>query len=1264
MIIHPLVKPKNSRRPLPGTHQDIKLMIGPKILKILKTVIAFIFHCRVFVGVRPDSTDAPAIIFFPLSFNRLYCGFAGLMTCNLPGKSPKTRVDLSLSDVWEKMKNAGLQNILSEGKPAATYLNSVDTLQQLDVIVAGFKREETQSCLFFQADQSVNLSHIVEEMKLFLENEEKKLEEQTVVIDSVDLETINSRLISLKDICWILEKDILANLQKILLLSGTENKSAVSPAAFRKYRKLNLLLNALDRLEVRGRDSAGIQLTFVLKNEKILDSILRQITINGWEDDFRNRTQKGDLLNRSIFMSTGRENDDGTVSVTFTYKTFSIVGELGRNVAELRHVIQCDPILQSFAAEESVCETALTHTRWASVGSITEENCHPVNNYTIIPSTSPYPFYPGMEAQINVVLNGDIDNYSALRQSLESQSDLIAPDVTTDTKIIPLQIEKYLMAGNPLTDAFRLALNDFEGSHAIAMTSNLEPGKMFLALKGSGQAIYVGFSDDQYMFSSELYGLVEVMPRFIKMNGEADNGKTSGQIFVVDQNGRSGLQGITACFYDGTAIHLTDHDIQTAEITTRDIDRSNYPHYFLKEISESALSIKRTLRGKYRITSSEQNDRHVTFNLGTDIVPNTVRFGLQNGSIHDIVVIGHGTAAVAGQAISDALAYYLKGKGLTISARIASELSGFGLKDNLSDTLVITITQSGTTTDTNRAVAMAKERGAHIIAIVNRRQSDITAKSHGVFYTSDGRDIEMSVASTKAFYAQIVAGQVLALYFAKLLGTQTENDIATALRHLESAPQLMDRIFSQRDLIAASVQKTVHKRYWAIVGSGPNKAAADEIRIKLSELCYKTISSDVIENKKHIDLSAEPLILVCASGNPPPVMEDVVKDVAIFKAHKAAVIVFADEGDHRFDQIADAVITIPVAPTPLHVIFNTMAGHLWGYYAACAIDAESKIFREFRGRLATELTQRAQKKLSVFDTIADVTFRRLINEFYSLFNTHRQKGAFNGLDVKTITNLSLLLKYVTGKLPLQDIRQEFRIEANLVNLFDFLDSTLGAAIDELARPIDAIRHQAKTVTVGTSRKEKELKGIIFDLLATLNFSAKNLTYREVLTVNRIQPAIATIRGYTLYDVNGLDEQGNPAEASMIVIRTKGGIAERMKSRADTSTALMGTKRMIVSSGHIYVGKGKSDGMPIVIIPLLGDNNFVSNLLLMHIYYNEGLTLREKTNVLGYRYHDIRNLVNEFNFPWHDEYLEAFSLEELFSEPIEGIAGRIKSQFSK
>ena len=432
--------------------------------------------------------------------------------------------------------------------------------------------------------------------------------------------------------------------------------------------------------------------------------------------------------------------------------------------------------------------------------------------------------------------------------------------------------------------------------------------------------------------------------------------------------------------------------------------------------------------------------------------------------------------------MADALESRLKGSGIRVEARVGSELSGFCLEDDLSDTLVIPITQSGTTTDTNRAVAMAAERGAQVIAIVNRRQSDITAKADGVFYTSDGRDIEMAVASTKAFYSQIVAGRILALYLALTLKTLSGERIAMELRRLEQTPALMQRVLARKEEIRLAAEKLAKaKRYWAVVGSGPNKAAADEVRIKLSELCYKTISSDIIENKKHIDLSAEPLIIVCAAGNPEAVTGDIVKDVAIFKAHKSSVVVFADEGEKRFDPIADAVIPIPKASMPLPVILNTVAGHLFGYYAACSIDEDALFLREFKGRLNLLMVEQAKRNMSLYESIADAELRRLVNDFTVSFNRLRNDGAFSLTGIRTIADLIILLKYAAGKLPLDDFRHDFPAAGETASPIDLLDITLGHAVDELSRPIDAIRHQAKTVTVGTSRKETPLKGIIFEL---------------------------------------------------------------------------------------------------------------------------------------------------------------------------------------
>jgi len=245
-----------------------------------------------------------------------------------------------------------------------------------------------------------------------------------------------------------------------------------------------------------------------------------------------------------------------------------------------------------------------------------------------------------------------------------------------------------------------------------------------------------------------------------------------------------------------------------------------------------------------------------------------------------------------------------------------------------------------------------------------------------------------------------------------------------------------------------------------------------------------------------------------------------------------------------------------------------------------------------------------------------------------------------------------------GKLPLEDFWNDFRGDNGPASPLDLLDFTLAQAAEDLSRPVDAIRHQAKTVTVGTSRKAAPLRGIFFDLLRELGFTVKDLSSRDIIVLNRIQPGVEAIKGYTLYGIDRLDDDGRPADQTTITIRARGGVSLGMASRAEGTKALMGTKRMIVRIGRLYVGRGKSDGAPIVIIPLL-KGGMVRSLLLIHVRYNEALALREKVEVIGYAYNDIRNLVNEYNLAWDDRYLETFTLESLLSEPPEVIAGKIK-----
>jgi glutamine---fructose-6-phosphate transaminase (isomerizing) len=1249
------------------------------MLRHCRKIVHFIRGCKIHVGRDPQGVEAPALILFPHRPMILCCGLAGILTLRLKTRPAAAGIDLSILFARAAEKNlsaflSGTMRTDFKSVPLTSYLGGIQIQAAMERELLRMKGEEAFGKIFYDEEEMRRLTLLSNKMTAFLMEEERLLETQAGRISTADLETINHGLVLIRDLVWGLDRDILENVGRISHLAGVDGIAGVAREALPKYRKLNFLLNSLDRLEVRGRDSAGIQISFVAADSGTLGRIMAGLRESGFGDELDRRMAPGDLADGSITGSPVVGTDFKSVplsrTLSFTYKTAEVIGELGRNVRELRKQVTEDRLFHAFARLPVTFETALTHTRWASVGSITEENCHPVGNFTLSSDGGAvgaqekfYPAYGMGPWNLNVVLNGDIDNYQTLREALETEGMSIAPEVTTDTKIIPLRIEKYLLTGQDLTEAFRRAVGDFEGSHAIAMTSNVEPGKVFLALKGSGQSIYIGITPDRYLFSSELYGLVEETPFFIKMDGERparpEKPEAVGQIAILDQDSPGGAAGIRGLFYDGTPLLFGEDAVKRAEITTRDIDRGDYPHYFLKEITESVLSVRKTLRGKYRIEQEGGIERAI-FNLGPDIVPERVREALRGKKIRRIAVIGHGTAAVAGSAVADAMEVYLRGSGILVEARIASELSGFFLENDLSDTLIIPITQSGTTTDTNRAVAMAAERGAKVIAIVNRRQSDITAKADGVFYTSDGRDIEMAVASTKAFYSQIVAGHILALDLARLLSTLTDERIAKELRLLEQAPEMMGKVLARKEEIHGAVERLAKgRRYWAVVGSGPNKAAADEIRIKLSELCYQTISSDVVENKKHIDLSAEPLILVCAAGSPETVMGDIVKDVAIFKAHKSGVVVFADEGEKRFDAVADAVIPIPRAPLPLPVILNTVAGHLFGYYAACSIDADALFLREFKSRLDLVMVEHARQNLSVDECIADGRLRRLVNDFTDRFQRRRNQGDFSQIGVRTISDLVLLLKYAAGKLPIDDFRHDFPGTGEPLSPIDRLDVTLGHAVDELSRPIDAIRHQAKTVTVGTSRKEAPPGGLLFDLLAEISFPTGTLLGTNVLALRRLQKAVSGVNGYTLYAVNHLDVEGKPGDDATIAIRKRGGVSLGMPSRADQSSLLMGTKKGIVASGRIYVGQGKSDGAPIVIVPLLGEEGRVGNLLLIHVTFNEALSVPERKGLLGERVDDIRNLIQEFNLVWDDGYLGEIPLAVLLGEPVEVIAGGIR-----
>ncbi|MBA3289562.1 MAG: glucosamine-6-phosphate synthase, partial [Acidimicrobiia bacterium] len=484
--------------------------------------------------------------------------------------------------------------------------------------------------------------------------------------DTEELERASAASIALADVLWSLRRDRLRTALAVTDLTGRQ----AGVAALGGYLAIQQSFSAIDRMEVRGRDSAGL-------------------TVFVWGHDLDPADPALADRSRDPLFQTGSVRTSGRC-LTFVYKAAAEIGELGDNTRVMRHAVAADQLLRRALSGPNARTAVLGHTRWASVGIISEPNAHPVDS-TELEQHGGTPFVVG-------VLNGDVDNHADLRVAHGLR---FHGPITTDAKVIPALVARHGEAvGEDLTEAFRRTVASFEGSVAVGVGSPDHPDRLLLALHGSGQGVYIGLAEDRFVVASEPYGVVEETAAYVRLDGEH-----GGQIVELDAAGAGTLAGIRRLGYDGGAQPLTEADIVTTEVTTRDIDRGDAPHFLLKEITESPASLAKTLRGKI-----VEVDGHLRAAVGERALPASVVERLADGSIRRIRVIGQGTAAVAGQSTA-ALLDVLLGGALDVDAITATELSGFGLRVDMSDTLAIAVSQSGTTTDTNRTVDLLRARG-------------------------------------------------------------------------------------------------------------------------------------------------------------------------------------------------------------------------------------------------------------------------------------------------------------------------------------------------------------------------------------------------------------------------------------------------------------------------------------------------------------------------------------------------------------------------
>ncbi|HYN31305.1 MAG TPA: glucosamine-6-phosphate synthase, partial [Ilumatobacteraceae bacterium] len=401
----------------------------------------------------------------------------------------------------------------------------------------------------------------LDRLDVFCTSVEAELDTNSAELSAESLENANAELIDLKDVLWALRHDRLRSIAAVESLAGRD----ALPAELAGYLAVQQALAGIDRLEVRGRDSAGLHV-FV------------------WGHDIESTSRRTLLDERGtdpLFQSGSVVEANGCLS--FVYKAAAEIGELGDNTAAIRAALSADPLLRRALQSPEARVAILGHTRWASVGIISEPNTHPLNSFELEQPAGTEPPY------VVAALNGDVDNHADLRVTHGLR---IASTITTDAKVIPTLVARRA-ATMPFAEAFRRTVSEFEGSVAIGVASAEAPSKLFLALRGSGQGLYIGLADDCYIVASELYGVVEETLRYVRLDGEH-----GGEIVALDGDLAGDLAGILRLGYDGVEHAVTDADIVTAEVTTRDINRGDAPHFLLKEITEAPLSFAKTLRGK------------------------------------------------------------------------------------------------------------------------------------------------------------------------------------------------------------------------------------------------------------------------------------------------------------------------------------------------------------------------------------------------------------------------------------------------------------------------------------------------------------------------------------------------------------------------------------------------------------------------------------------------------------------------------------------
>jgi len=545
----------------------------------------------------------------------------------------------------------------------------------------------------------------------------------------------------------------------------------------------------------------------------------------------------------------------------------------------VRAVGNLDRLKEAAGDNHSSATTGLGHTRWATHGSVCEANAHPLSGCD--------------GAKVAIVVNGIVENYRELKESLQADGHHF--DSETDAEVVTHLIERHYEGD--LVEAVRRAYRELEGHFAFVAIHHDHPGVLVGARFQC--PLVVGLGEGETFLASSIAAFLTETRRVQFID--------DGDVVAITPDG--------ATFYGVESGALGERDVIEVDWDIEGAQKGGYETFMLKEIYEQPEAVRETIGDRVR--------------HGELLLEALGLTELEIKNLRRVVIVASGTSYHAG-----VVGRYIVEEWARVP--VEPDISSEWIYRNpvlSKDTLVIGISQSGESRETVNAIKLARERGARTLAITNLMGTQITREAEAVLYTRCG--MEVGVAASKTFTAQVALLSLIALKLAQIRNTLPKDEIEFILDRLYELPDKIEQFLDGDHPIEEIAQRFCNEPFFLYLGRHIGLPVALEGALKLKEISYIPTEAYSAGEMKHGPIAlldqGTPVVVVATNIH---VYDKIVSNIQETRARGAHVIAIATDGNEDIQHHADDVIYVPRTPAFLQAVLAVVPLQLLAYRIA------------------------------------------------------------------------------------------------------------------------------------------------------------------------------------------------------------------------------------------------------------------------------------------------------------------------------------------